>query len=76
MSIVSSEEIELESDLSLKEAKAIRAALPFSLSIRAVIILWTVFSNDQAANRLIIDNDTLERFKVWIETGDPDDAWS
>jgi len=38
--------------------------------------LWLEFSNIQAAEDLTDDRETVNRFSVWLKTGNDDDAWS
>lgn len=38
--------------------------------------LWSEFSEIQCASWLIIDRESVSRFKDWMKSGDPDDAWS
>lgn len=46
------------------------------LSGRALDLLWAEFSNIQHASSLIVDEESMERFKKWLESGDDKDAWS
>lgn len=39
-------------------------------------ILWRRFSKVQCAEYLVVDKDSLDRFNLWIETGNDNDAWS
>ena len=46
--------------------------------LAAIILnmLWANFSEIQAAGCLGVHSDTVGRFKDWIKSGNPDDAWS
>lgn len=37
---------------------------------------WKEFSNIQCAEYLIIDSESMNRFRRWVKTENPDDAWS
>jgi hypothetical protein len=59
------------------EYDAIRATIAgVRLSDRALYALYTEFCNIQAANWLVVDKESMDRFKKWIETGDELEAWT
>jgi hypothetical protein len=39
-------------------------------------IQWKKFSEIQFATYLAVDQESLDRFYLWIETGDDEDAWA
>lgn len=69
---------ELTEGMELSELKKLKSLMPedYRLSARILNMLWVNFSNDQTANCVIVDKESVERFIKWIETGDPDEAWS
>ena len=40
----------------------------------AINVLWSVFSEINWASFLVVDTESIERFKEWLLSGDPDDA--
>lgn len=64
--------------MELSELKKLKSLMPedYRLSTRILNMLWINFSHDQAANCMIVGKDAVDRFIIWIETGDPDEAWS
>lgn len=47
-----------------------------SISLLGLKILWENFSFVQAATWLVVNKESIDRFRIWIRSGDPDDAWS
>jgi len=48
----------------------------FLVPDRILNILWKKFSNDQAANELIVDAENVLWFTLWLQSEDPNSAWS
>lgn len=69
-------EAQLETDLSLSQVKEIYNGIDGVVATRFIPWLWREFSNDQAAICLLPNSEEIDRFKVWLKTGNPDDAWS
>lgn len=73
---------ELEEMMELREyrklyqsVEARRQPGAFHLSARILNMLWINFSNDQQAECVLVDDESVYRFIIWIASGNPDDAW-
>lgn len=48
----------------------------YKISTRILQHLWHMYSNDQCAIYMIVDDITIKQFKIWLESGNPDDAYT
>jgi len=68
---------ELDEQMDLNELRKLRDLMKdYGLAVRILNMLWVNFSNDQAAECLIVDDESVQRFKEWLASGNPDDARS
>lgn len=68
---------DLENLMELSELKKLYEPMKdLGMAARTLNILWVTFSNDQEANCLVVTDEGIKRFRLWIKTGNSDDAWS
>lgn len=66
---------ELEEQMELPELKRLVALMSWhDIAARVLNMLCVNFSNDQNCDFIRVDQESVQRFKLWIKTGLEDDA--
>ena len=64
------------SSMELEDLRLLHEELAeYKLETRFLEVLWFEYSSDQCACYMTVEESTIKQFKIWLESGNPEDAY-